>query len=297
MNVYETVTERIVAYIERENILPWTKPWACIGAENAPQNFKSKRPYTGVNTILTGMSGYASPYWLTFKQAKEMGGAVRKDENATPIVYWNAFKKKEDIDGEEYCDKRPKRIGFHRMFYVFNSEQIEGIDFPVSQVVKVHEFSPNREAERIFENMQNRPVLVHRGASAFYSPAMDRVVLPTPESFIAPTEYYSALFHEVAHSTGHPSRLNRFAQEDDDHKFGSQTYSKEELVAEISSAFILNTAGINTESSDRNSAAYIKSWLKALRNDPRMIVSASSKACMAADYIMGITQNKEYANV
>jgi antirestriction protein ArdC len=297
MNVYEIVTERIVDYIEKNQVLPWTKPWACVGNENASQNFKSKHAYSGVNAILTGMSGYASPYWLTFKQAKEMGGVVRKEEKATPVVYWNTVKKKEEDDESEDGSNKPKKFGFHKMFFVFNEEQIDGIDFPDLPVSEVQEFSPLKEAERVFKNMQNRPMLVHGGASAFYSPGMDRVVLPEQGSFVAPAEYYSALFHEVAHSTGHPSRLNRFAQEADNHKFGSQSYSKEELVAEISSAFILNTVGINTESSDRNSAAYIKSWLKALRNDPRMIVSASSKACIAADYIMGITQSKEYVNV
>lgn len=288
MSVYDVVTERIIEYIEKNAVLPWTKPWATVNTVN--QNFKSRAPYSGINILLTGMSGFSSPYWLTFKQAKELGGTVKKGEKATPVIFWSTFEKKEDA--EDDVDK-PKARGFHRMYFVFNAEQIEGIDFPSLGSPRSIEFNPLEEAENIVANMPKCPSVKHRGQKAFYAPALDAVTVPKPEHFESAEHYYSTLFHELAHSTGHPSRLNRFAIEGTNHRFGSKSYSKEELVAEMSSAFILNSIGINTENSDRNSAAYIKSWLTALMNDPKLVVTAASKAAKAADYIM----NKEVKHV
>lgn len=281
VSVYDIVTERIIEYIEKNNVLPWTKPWATVDANQ--QNFKSKTIYNGINIFLTGMCGFASPYWLTFKQIIELGGKLKKDSRGTPIVYWQPSTKKADEDEEE-DDKKLFR-GFHRYYTVYNAEQIDGIEFPAIEPPKTREFTPIEEAEKVLRQMQNKPEIRHWGQSANYNPMLDRVTIPNT-AFNSKEEYYSTVFHELAHSTGHPSRLNRFAIDNTSHKFGSKTYSKEELVAEMSSAFVLNTIGINTEQSDRNSSAYIKSWLRSLKNDPKMVVSASSRASRAADYIM-----------
>lgn len=286
-SVYEIVTQRIIDFIEQKNELPWRKPWATV--ESAQQNFKSRKPYQGINAVLTGMSGFSSPLWMTFKQAKELGGCVKKGERSTPVIFWSTIERKvKDVVTED--DETTKKFGFYRLYSVFNSSQIEGIEFP--EIIKpTQNFNPITEAEEVIRNMPNCPRISRDGNGAYYSPVFDTVMIP--DTFFTPEELYSALFHELVHSTGHPSRLNRFKQDGDDHKFGSQTYSREELTAEIGSSFILNTLGIANESTDKNSAAYIKSWLRALRNDPQMIVTAASKAGRAANFIM----NKEEGHV
>ena len=281
--VYEIVTQRIVDYIEQYQELPWMKPWATV--ESAQQNYKSRKPYQGINALLTGMSGFSSPFWMTFKQVKEMGGNIKKGSRSTPVVYWSTFEKKAKDEDED--DEKMLKKGFHRMYFIFNADQIEGIEFPKIEL-PTYDFDPMIEAERIIENMQNRPFIDATGTAAYYSPITDIVTVPSSELFKFPEEFYSTLFHELAHSTGHPSRLNRFKQEGDNHQFGSQSYSKEELVAEMSSAFIMNTLGINTKRSDYNSAGYIKGWLKKLKDDPKMVITAASKAGKAANHIMNL---------
>jgi len=286
LSVYEVVTQRIIEFIEQNNELPWRKSWATV--ESAQQNFKSRKPYQGINAVLTGMSGFSSPLWMTFKQVKETGGNVKKGEKSTPVIFWSTLEKKVKDNDED--EEKTKKFGFYRLYHIFNAQQIEGIEFP--EIVKpIQSFDPIEEAEKVIRDMPKCPPIRRDGNGAFYSPVFDVVTIP--DTFFTPEELYSALFHELAHSTGHPSRLNRFKEEGDDHKFGSQTYSREELVAEMSSAFVLNTLGIANESTDKNSAAYVKSWLRALRNDPQMVVTAASKAGKAANYIM----NKEEGHV
>jgi antirestriction protein ArdC len=289
--VYEMVTDRIVEFIEKNEQLPWTKPWATVESEQ--QNFMSKKPYSGINALLTGISGFTSPYWLTLKQANELGGRVKKGAKSTPIIYWQPARtakksKKEKAEEDDENNQEYKlQHGFHRPYSVFNAEQIEGIEFPDVEL-PTYDFNPIEEAERVIEAMPNRPFIQTEGNGAFYSPFLDKVTVPSPQTFTCNEEFYSALFHELTHSTGHPSRLDRFKADGCDHLFGSRTYSKEELVAEMGSAFILNSLRINTEHSDRNSAAYVKSWLKALKNDPKMVITAASKAGKAANYIMNL---------
>ncbi len=290
MSVYEIVTDRIINFIEQNNELPWTKPWATI--DSPQQNFSSNTMYKGINMILTSMQGYSSPYWLTALQVNKLGGVVKKGSKQTPILFW-AQKDKGSKDDENEDDEEKQKTRFILRYYgVFNEAQIEGIEFPKIDI-PMRNFNPIEEAERVIRNMPNCPRIIKEGSSAFYSPFSDTVTVPTPELFINDEGFYSALFHELSHSTGHPSRLNRFKEENDNHKFGSLSYSREELVAEMSSSFILNTIGANTSKTDLNSAAYVKNWLQALRNDPRMIVSAAGKAEKAADYIM----NKEVKHV
>jgi len=281
--VYEIVTERIINFIEENNELPWTKPWATI--DSPQQNYDSHTMYKGINMILTAMQGYTSPYWLTALQVKKLGGNIKKGSKHTPILYWAPKDKKGKDEDEQDDDEKPKMKFVLRYYRVFNEAQIEGIEFPKLDL-PVRKFDPIEEAERVIKNIPNCPKIRKEGSSAYYSPLLDFVNIPSPEYFISNESFYAALFHELAHSTGHPSRLNRFKEEGDNHKFGSQTYSKEELVAEMSSAFVLNTLGINTFGTDLNHAAYVKNWLQVLKNDPRMIVNAAGKAEKAANYIM-----------
>jgi antirestriction protein ArdC len=291
--VYGKVTDRIIGYIERNRSLPWRKPWVTPYGDMAPRNFQSGKPYRGVNAILTSMNGYSSPFWLTFNQAKALGGCVRKGERSTPIVYWNTVRKPEaGVDGErpdEDETDEPERkayYGFYRMYSVFNAEQIDGIQFPEPEAPETGDVPRIQRAEELAEGMRDRPVVAYGGDLAYYSPSDDRVVVPERSRFVSSEEYYSTLFHELAHSTGHPKRLHRFGAPGAE-RFGSRGYSKEELVAEISSCFILNSIGISTEDTDGNSAAYIRGWLEALKGDRRMLVVAAGLAGKASDYIMG----------
>lgn len=289
VDVYQHVTERILKFIEENDSVPWTKPWATV--QSAQKNFKSDKPYNGINKILTGMSGYMSPYWLTFKQAVELGGIVKKGEESTRILFWSEYKRKETEeekkdDGDE--EKTERTYGFYKLYPIFNAEQIEGIDFPTYEPEIQQDFQPFEEAEKVIELMPNRPTLHRGGQSAFYDPRKDKVKVPESKYFKSPEEVYSVVFHELAHSTGHPDRLNRFKVNEG---YKSNTaYSFEELVAEITACNILNTLKINTLTSDRNSASYVSGWARTFARDPKIIVRAASKASTAANYIMRIKE-------
>lgn len=268
-SVYEIVTERILTFIEKEKSLPWTKPWVT----RAQCNYKSKRPYNGINVLLTGMQGYKSPYWLTYNQAKEMGGQVRKGEKAAPIVFWNILTK-ENEDGEE-----EKKFGFHRLYYVFNAEQIDGIEFkPLDEAGAGNE--PIGAAEKVVA--ESGMAIDYGYEAATYNWATDEIQVPALSQHPTPEDFYSTLFHEMAHATGHKTRLNRPIE----NAWKTDGYSKEELVAEMASAFVLNVLGLDTSKTDRNSAAYVKGWAKRLGDEPRMIVSASNQASKAADWLL-----------
>lgn len=274
--VYKIVTDRIIAQLEK-GVIPWQMPW--MRDQKAPMNLLSRKPYQGVNAMMTGCMGYRSPFWLTYKQATGMGGQVRKGEKGTPIVFWK-FLEKEDDKGKK------KKIPLLRYFTVFNVEQVEGIDqsglYPENKAI---DFKPIEKAEEIVKASQCKPRIQHVEQKAYYSPVLDYINMPVPESFRTPEEYYSTLFHELAHATGHKERLNRKTLAEIAH-FGDHSYSKEELVAEMGSAYLCAITGISDPVIE-NQAAYIQGWLKKLKNDPAMVVQAASQAQKAADYIIG----------
>jgi antirestriction protein ArdC len=275
-NVYQIITDKIVAKLE-EGAAPWSKPWKVTGAEGAPRNLKSGKAYRGINVFLLSCQGYESPYWLTFKQAKAKGGSVRKGEKGTQVVFWKWIEKK-STDGDE-----PERFPILRYYTVFNVEQCDGVDYPKAKAEPVSEFEAIAAAELVVENMRNRPEITHGGDRACYSPTLDVVKMPKREAFKSPAEYYSTLFHELAHSTGHESRVGRpFGS-----SFGSEKYGKEELVAEMTAAMVAGHVGIEDATID-NSAAYLASWIKTLKGDPKMAVCAAAQAQKAADYILGV---------
>lgn len=276
INVYELVTNRIIEQLEN-NIVPWEKPWG--GAFNRV----SKKPYSILNQMLLKYGGeYAS-----FKQWKDLGGHIRKGEKSEIVVFWKMYpiKEKQD-DGTEII----KTIPLLKYINVFHISQVDGVE-PLKQKV-THDIEPIDKAEKILNDYWNREniTIEHvKGDKAFYSPMFDKIQLPLFEQFKQSEEYYSTAFHESVHSTMKTSRCNR--QEDRKGKvvsFGSEEYSKEELVAEVGSAQLMNIVGIETTKSFRNSTAYIQSWLKVLRNDNKFIVSASSKAEKAVNYILDI---------
>src|SRR5262249_37938096 len=197
--VYQVITDRVIALLQQGTI-PWQKPWQ--GAELAPQNLVSRKAYRGVNVFLLHAMSYTSPYWLTFKQAQELGGHVRKGEKACPVVFWKWLEVEREGERE--------RVPFLRYYSVFNVAQCEGIEGHVpSAPGSTREHSPVEAAERIFQGMPKRPDVRHGLAQAFYSPSGDYVGMPAPEQFRSGEDYYSVLFHELTHSTGHESRLAR----------------------------------------------------------------------------------------
>lgn len=279
INVYELVTNRIIEQLEN-NIIPWEKPWS--GTIDGAFNRVSKKPYSILNQMLLKYDGE----YATFKQWQELGGHIRKAEKSEIIVFWKMYpiKEKQD-DGTEII----KTIPLLKYINVFHISQVDGVE-PLKQKV-THDIEPIDKAEKILNDYWNREniTIEHvKGDKAFYSPMFDKIQLPLFEQFKQSEEYYSTAFHESVHSTMKTSRCNR--QEYRKGKvvsFGSEEYSKEELVAEVGSAQLMNIVGIETTKSFRNSTAYIQSWLKVLRNDNKFIVSASSKAEKAVNYILG----------
>lgn len=270
MNVYEIVTARIIESLNN-GVVPWRKPWNV----DMPKNLVSGKDYRGVNVLLLQSTPYSSPWWLTYNQARNLRGFVRKGEKGMPVVFWKIWER-ETPNGTE-------KSFLLRYYTVFNAEQCQGIKVPPTMPRAA--FDPIEECERIVHSYANPPRIEHGGNRACYTPALDRIDMPLRESFESAAEYYSTLFHELAHSTGIASRLKRKGVTDP-LRFGDHAYAKEELVAECGAAFLAAHAGIE-KATLPNSAAYIQSWIRRLRSEPRWIVDAAAQASKAADLIMG----------
>ncbi len=280
MDVYQIVTDKIVAMLEA-GVVPWRRPWTSAGL---PRNLVTKKPYRGINHFLLSASKYVSPFWLTLKQANELGGSVRKGEQSTVIVFWKVEQKEGETD--EPGNEETQRRFLLRYYRVFNLEQC---DLPQARLdklpkIETHEHDPIEAAELIIANMPQRPELETAGSKAFYSSVTDRVTMPPRELFTSAEEFYGTLMHELCHSTGHPKRLARETITEAA-PFGSATYSKEELCAEMGSAFLCAEAGISPVVIE-NQAAYVAGWLKKLHDDRKMIVIAAAQAQRAADFIL-----------
>ena len=274
-DVYQEVTDRIVAALESGTV-PWRKPWTSGTSEH--HNPVSKTVYRGINPFLLDLTaqaaGYGDPRWITFNQARAKGGCVRKGEKGTLVIFWKMLRKQDDETGEL------RTIPLLRHYRVFNIAQVDGIEWPK---LERRTFNPVECAEQIIREMQHAPVIQHGGPSAYYHPVLDTVQLPVREAFEDESAYYHTAFHELAHSTGHKTRLNRVEVTRARVAFGDGDYALEELVAELGAAMVAGRAGI--EPRTNQNAAYIASWLKALRNDHKMIVTAAGRAQRAADYI------------
>ena len=285
--IYQEVTDKIVKLLENGTV-PWTRPWN--PGEETPMNFKSKRPYNGLNVWLLLYAPFNSRFWLTYKQINDLGGKVKKGSKATTIVYWNFRKyEKENKDGEI----TERTLPFLKEYKVFNLEQTIGIEIPENSSEKL-DFNGIETAEDIVNGYKNKPKIEHKDQNmAYYSPSSDKVSMPLHEQFKSEAHYYSTLFHELSHSTGHKKRLAREGVTEAT-MFGTHLYSKEELVAEFSSSFLCGVAGIDKEEITQNTAAYIESWSKKLKANPKWLVSACGQATKSANHILGI-ENKETA--
>lgn len=270
------VTDRIIEQLE-QGCIPWQRPWT--GVQSDAYNIVSKRPYSLLNQMLLKHTGS----YGTFKQWQELGGHIRKGEHSEIVVFWK-IQPIEEI--KEDGTKTIKQIPLLRYYNVFHISQVDGVEVKEKPIVYIE---PIEESERIKEEYKTREHIEIReivSNKAFYSPSGDYIQVPCKEQYTAIEEFYSTLFHEMVHSTGHKTRLDRLETGSNAH-FGSETYSKEELTAELGSASLLNMLGIETPKTFRNSSAYIQSWLQVLRNDCKFIVSASSKAEKAVNYILG----------
>lgn len=283
VDVYEIVTAAILAKLA-EGTIPWRRSWS--GGYESPKNLKSGKAYRGINVFLLGLRGYASPWWVTFKQARDLGGSVRKGEKGSRVVLWRWIEK-------EKADGTKDRFPLLRYYTVFNVEQCElpegKVPVPVAEALEALE--PVAAAEKIVAEMPNPPVVHHRGSQPCYRPKSDEVEVPEIERFESAEEYHSTLFHELGHATGHGSRLDR-SEVTGAICFGSDDYSNEELVAEMTAAFLCGRAGIE-QATIANSAAYIDHWRRKISDDPKLVVTAAARAQKAADYILGETAKKE----
>lgn len=277
--ILEKVTSKFVEAVEAEGKMPWQKPWKNAGF---PRNYVSGKSYQGINLLMTMISGFEGLNWLTFNQAKALGGSIKKDSKGTHIVFWEKNQKK---TGEKNAngDDVVKEFFLLKPYVIFNEAQIEGIDFSKKQTLSLSEEERIAEVEAIFNATQIK-VVEELGDSAFYSPMKDEITMPKFKQFKGKIEYYATLAHEMIHATGHVSRLKREGVAEMG-RFGSESYSFEELVAEIGSCMFLSLYGIQNEKVETNQMAYVKSWIKVLKNDPSMIMKASKEAQKAIDWI------------
>lgn len=278
ISVYEVINTKIIELLEQGTI-PWRKTWN--GESNYPQNLISKKEYQGINHFLLSAMPFNSPYWLTYKQVQDKGGHVIKGSKSTPVIFWKWLDRKNRDESEDEGNRAGK-IPLLRYFSVFNLDQTQGIPAPETEETH-NEHERLQEPEQIIRNMPMRPEIKFGGNKAVYSPHFDFINMPHLSSFEGPEEYYSTLFHELVHSTGHASRLGRKSVLEPSY-FGSHEYSKEELVAEMGAAFLCGLIGIDHKTIE-NSAAYIRGWLKVLRSDKTLLVQSAALAQKASDYI------------
>ncbi len=279
-DLYQSVTDRIVAALEAGTV-PWVQPWRNDRSGGAlPHNAVTRRAYHGINVPLLMMSGHASPQWLTFKQAADCGGHVRKGERGTQIVFWR-FRQVRDSESGEV-----RMVPMLRSYYVFNVAQCDDIELPTRRNAR-EPIAPT-QIDALVD--RTGAAITHGGDVACYSPSRDTINMPNRAAFKTLHDYHSTLLHELTHWTGHASRCAR----DLSGRFGNQAYAAEELIAEMGSAFLC--AALNVPHEQLQHADYVANWLQVLRNDNRAIFTAAKAAQVAADYILqacGLAESDE----
>lgn len=279
--IYEMITNKVIERLE-QGVVPWRKPWT----EHTMPRSINGHVYRGVNVFILLAAGYESPYWLTRNEINKRGGRIREGEQSTVIIFWKILRVRDKENPDEV-----KTIPHLQYFRVWNFEQVENVAepkggaFPNRNQDATNLVAEDRHAAAaaIVDGYPNPPTISHKGKGAFYYPGPDLVEVPSLVSFSDLDEYYSTLFHELGHSTCHESRLNRQS----DYVFGSHSYGREELVAEMVATFLTSEAGI--VSTFDNSAAYLGAWIRTIKEDPKAIIKAGAQAQRAADYILGRT--------
>ncbi|MCH7414311.1 zincin-like metallopeptidase domain-containing protein [Belliella sp. R4-6] len=287
-DVYQMVTDLIIEKLEN-GIVPWRQVWQ---GGDIPANYLTKKCYRGINMWILLSAQYEKPYFLTFKQAQSLGGSIRKGSNGLPVCYWgfSYFDKKSgrklmEEEAKKMHPSKVRKIGFLKYYTVFNIRDVEGVEFETPKTVTLEKTEPVERCEQIIREMVNPPKIIHTIPEAYYSPVSDCINMPDKKLFESQEFYFSVLFHEILHSTGHQDRLNR-KEIVEYNEFGSEGYSREELTAEMGASYLCNHSGIMDEKLLDNSASYIKVWLDRLRSDKKLLLEAASKAQKAVEYIL-----------
>ncbi|MDT3379630.1 zincin-like metallopeptidase domain-containing protein [Labrys neptuniae] len=293
-DVYSRITNQIIEALE-QGVKPWTQPWnAAHAAGHVSRPLRHNgQPYAGINVLTLWASAmtahYAAPIWMTFKQAIELGGHVRKGERGSPVVYANTISRTEA--DEATGDDTQRTIPFLKAYTVFNVEQVEGLPahfYAQAEQVR-NPVERIADAEAFFA--ATRADIRHGGDCAYYSPTLDYIQMPMFEAFRDAQSYYATLAHEATHWTRHATRLERdFGRK----KFGDDGYAREELVAELGAAFLCADLGLRLEDRDDH-ASYIEHWLSVLKDDKRAVFAAAAHAQRAADYLAGFSRTQEAA--
>ncbi len=287
-SVYDIVTEKLIERLEK-GVIPWRKTWNA-SAAGMPSNLVSKKAYRGINSILLACEASPCPYYVSFNQCKELGGSVKKGASGKIVTFFKILKfnggEGSTDEGGEVDAATGKRFPLLRYYRVFNAlEDCEGLESRIPAAMLPGDFNPIANAEKLVTGYTGAPSLRHQGGVACYSPGADQVTMPAAGYFDDAAAYYATLFHELAHSTGHLSRLNR--PDMGGSRFGSDPYAREELVAEMAASMLCGVAGIDAAPLLDNSAAYLGSWIGKLKGDSKLAVQAASAAQRAADWIQG----------
>ena len=284
-DLYGETTARIIAVLE-QGAAPWVKPWST-GIDTLPMNAGSRRPYRGINTLLLGIEastyGYPLNRWLTYRQASELGGQVRRGERGTAVVLWRLRKLAATANvypEPDVTDLHERVIPLLRAFTVFNVAQVDGLPAAM-QAVETHPWEPEARAEELL--LMSGATIRHGGSRAFLRPGDDEIHPPPPRAFPDTGRYYATALHELTHWTSQPGRCNRQLGQ----RFGDDAYAAEELIAEMGAAFLCAHCRIDGE---LHHADYLASWLKVLRQDKRAIFVAATRAQQAADYLLRLLQ-------
>lgn len=283
--VYEIITDRVISAIKDGKPAPWVKPWTG-GPTGRPMNAATGKPYRGCNLFLLGMAGGGR--FVTFNQAKGAGASVRKGEHGFPVIFYGSAERP-DSDGNV------SEYRFLRYYTVFNVYQCDNVpkEWKPDAPQPVNTIESVAAADSLVIGYKDRPPVEHReGAGACYSPSADKIYMPAAAQFNSTPEYYSTLFHELAHSTGHASRLDRDGIRNVN-AFNRHAYSFEELVAEFTACYMMGMAGLDGADAEKNSIAYLNGWLERLKSEPTWLVKAAAQAQKAADYMTGSAQGAE----
>jgi antirestriction protein ArdC len=288
LDIAQTITDRIIAELEK-GATPWVKPWRRLKGtpgDGRPMNIETGHVYQGTNHFwLSMMQGaYPTPYWITFKGAEKLGGHVKAGEKGTPIIKYQMVRKETLVNGKQEVTAYP----MIKAFYVFNIAQCEDIEVPAIPEAPVADFDANASVMAVVDRLGLAGGLTHAGDNAYYRPSTDSIVMPPMAAFNDSAAYHATLLHESVHATGHKSRLDRDFSKS--RRFGDEHYAAEELVAELGAAMLCAHCKID---GDLRHAGYIESWLKALRNDKRYILTASAQAQKALDLLTKSEQVEE----
>ena len=287
--VYQIITDQIIELLEQGTV-PWRQPW---NGNRFPKNARSNRAYSGINPFILNHTalkqGYIDNRWLTVRQANQLGGRIIKGEKATMVVFWKPAKSRDENAGAGEAAHAEKNIPVLRYYNLFNVEQCQNLGLEPAAPPASGDHAPQQAAEQIVKSMPNPPKTI-QGLKASYNYRADTVTIPPLHLFENAARYYSTYFHELVHSTRHPSRTGRDTKIPTNQN--DRRYSKEELIAEMGAAMLCGTAGLSDQTLSA-SAAYIKSWLENLQNDPRMVIQAASKAQQAVNYILGLVSDHQ----